>query len=116
MFSHIKVLPAGTNLLACLFAFKELVFSNEGRSALHSIYLRTQSSGIHDPEPESKYVTDGNHNLVSAFEWKKQPPLMCCWLTLLRSISTDDVLLVHVIEAVGLLSSSALHFCLDGKR
>lgn len=103
-------------MLACLLAFKALVFSNEGRSALQSIYLRTQSSGIQEPEPESKHGTDGIYNLINAFEWKKQPPLLCCWLTLLRSIDLEDVPQIHVIEAVGALSSSALHFCLDGKR
>ncbi|XP_059626354.1 protein virilizer homolog [Cornus florida] len=104
-----KVLPVGEELLACLSVFKELVCCNEGQSALLSIFLHIQSSGVEECESESR------HGFFNGFEWRKHPPLLCCWKNLLSYIDSKDVPPVFVIEAVGTLSSGAQLFCVDGK-
>lgn len=91
--------------------------SVEGQSALLSICLSIQSSGIEESESESRHENDVNYNLIdNAFDWKKQPPLLYSWVTLSRSIDSEDVPSLYAIEAVGTLCSGALHFCMDGKR
>ncbi|KAA8516811.1 hypothetical protein F0562_017079 [Nyssa sinensis] len=110
-----KVLPVGRELLACLSVLKELVSCSEGRSALLSICLHIQSSGVEECQSESRHERDGNYSLLNALEWRRHPPLLCCWTNLLSSIDSMDIPLVYAIEAVGVLSSGALLFCMDGK-
>ncbi|KAK3033337.1 hypothetical protein RJ639_034184 [Escallonia herrerae] len=118
-FSHLlrlcKILPVGRELLECVLAFKQLGLPIEGRSALLSI-LSHQTSNIEDFESDNRHDSDGNYNLDDAMEWKRRPPLLCCWITLLRSIDEEDILPVYAVEAVGALSLGALQFCMDGKR
>ncbi|XP_059646578.1 protein virilizer homolog [Cornus florida] len=110
-----KVLPVGEELLDCLSVFKELVCCNEGQSALMSIFLHIQSSGVEEFESESRHEKDGKYSLLNEFEWRKHPPLLCCWTNLLSYIDSKDVPPLFAIEAVGVLSSGALLFCMDGK-
>ncbi|KAM7500791.1 hypothetical protein LguiA_025205 [Lonicera macranthoides] len=111
-----KFLPVGRELLSCLSAFEELASSLEGQSALLSICLSIQTSGIEESESETRHENDVNYNLINnAFDWKKQPPLLYAWVTLSRSIDSEDVPPLYAIEAVGALCSGALHFCMDGK-
>lgn len=56
------------------------------------------------------------YNLLNEFESRKYPPLLCCWIKLLRSIDAKDSLSTYAIEAAGALSLGALHFCIDRKR
>ncbi|KAK6147265.1 hypothetical protein DH2020_018177 [Rehmannia glutinosa] len=110
------VLPLGTELLACLSAFKGMGSSTEGQSALLSIVKRIQSSTVQDSESQIRHETNASCGIIHASEWKEHPPLLCCWTTLLRSIDTKDVPAVHVAAAIDTLASGALGFCMDGKR
>ncbi|PSS01624.1 Protein virilizer like [Actinidia chinensis var. chinensis] len=103
-----KVLPVGRELFACLSTFKDLGSCSEGQRALLSMLLQIQSSR------NEGYDSDGRQ-LFNAFEWRKSPPLLCCWITLLRSLDSKDVVPDYAIEAVAALSSGALRFCMDGK-
>ncbi|GFZ09233.1 embryo defective 2016 [Actinidia rufa] len=103
-----KVLPVGRELCACLSTFKDLGSCSEGQRALLSMLLQIQSSR------NEGYDSDGRQ-LFNAFEWRKSPPLLCCWITLLRSLDSKDVVPDYAIEAVAALSSGALRFCMDGK-
>ncbi|XP_058205314.1 protein virilizer homolog isoform X4 [Rhododendron vialii] len=109
-----KVLPVGRELLACLSTFKELCFSSEWKSALHSLLLHIQSSRNEECDVDGRYERDGSDNLLNTFEWRKSPPLLCCWITLLRSLDSKDVVPDYAVEAVDALSSGALCFCMDG--
>ncbi|KAK6131594.1 hypothetical protein DH2020_034608 [Rehmannia glutinosa] len=109
------VLPLGTELLACLSAFKGMGSSTEGQSALLSIVKRIQSSTVQDSESQVRHETNASCGIIHASEWKEHPPLLCCWTTLLRSIDTKDVPAVHVAAAIDTLASGALGFCMDGK-
>lgn len=110
-----QVLPVGKELLACLTAFSELGSRNEGRSALAAISLHIQSA-IQEPEIGRRHERDAKYDLLSEFEWRSCPPLLCCWKKLLSSVDTKDSLSTYAIEAVDALSLGALHFCTDGKR
>ncbi|KAK3028735.1 hypothetical protein RJ639_037758, partial [Escallonia herrerae] len=110
----LQILPVGRELLECVLAFKQLGSSSEGRSALLSI-LSHQTSNIVDFESDNRHDSDGNYNFDDAMEWKRRPPLLCCWITLLRSIDMEDTLPVYAVEAVGALSLGALQFCMDGE-
>ncbi|KAL7225923.1 hypothetical protein ACSBR1_021135 [Camellia fascicularis] len=110
-----KILPVGRELLACLSTFKELGSCSEGQSALLSIFLHIQSSSTEEYDSDSRHERDGSYNLLNALEWRKSPPLLCCWITLLRSLDSKDDVPDFAIEAVGALSSGALLFCIDGK-
>ncbi|KAI8562895.1 hypothetical protein RHMOL_Rhmol03G0070900 [Rhododendron molle] len=109
-----KVLPVGRELLACLSTFKELCSSSEWKSALHSLLLHIQSSRNEECDVDGRYERDGSDNLLNTFEWRKSPPLLCCWITLLRSLDSKDVVPDYAVEAVDALSSGALCFCMDG--
>ncbi|KAI3471763.1 hypothetical protein Pfo_028416 [Paulownia fortunei] len=109
------VLPVGTELLACLSAFKEMGSSTEGQSALLSIVKHIQSSTIKDSEFQIKHESDASCSVIPASEWKDHPPLLCCWNTLLRSIDSKDVPAVQVAAAIDALASGALGFCRDGE-
>lgn len=110
----VQVLPVGKELMFCLMAFKELVSCNEGRSALVSIVRRTRFSleegftGGHEQ--------NGNTGVHNEFNWKENPPLLCCWKKLLKSVDSKDGLSSNAVEAVSALSLGSLCFCLDGKR
>ncbi|XP_052200578.1 protein virilizer homolog [Diospyros lotus] len=108
-----KVLPVGRELHACLSTFKEFCSSSEGQTALLSIFMHAQSSRTEEYDSDGRHETDGN--LFNALEWRKSPPLLCCWITLLRSLDSKDVIPDFAIEAVGALSSGALQFCIDRK-
>ncbi|KAL1813356.1 hypothetical protein ACET3Z_023421 [Daucus carota] len=110
-----KVLPVGRELVACLLAFKAISSSAEGRSAFQSIYLCVRSSGDQELKSEAKHGGDGKFFTIDAPKWKKHPPLLHCWLTLLRSISSGNLPQVHAVEALAALSLGVLRFVLDGK-
>lgn len=57
-----------------------------------------------------------SYNVPSEAEWKKCPPLLCCWKKLLRLIDTTESLSTYAIEAVHTLSVGSLQFCLNGDR
>ena len=114
--AFLQILPVGRGLLACLSTFKELGSCSEGQSALLSIFLHIQSSSTEEYDLDSRHEREGSYNLLNALEWRKSPPLLCCWITLLRSLDSKDDVPDFAIEAVGALSSGALLFCMDGKR
>ncbi|XP_059462211.1 protein virilizer homolog isoform X3 [Corylus avellana] len=107
------VLPVGKELLACLTAFSEIGSRNEGRSALAAISIHIQSA-IQEPELGRRHERDAIYDLLSEFEWRNSPPLLCCWKKLFSSVDIKD-LSTYAIEAVDALSLGALHFCTDGK-
>lgn len=110
-----QVLPVGRELLACLFAFKELGACNEAQSALASIFSHVLPGSIKKLESETSHEMEVGYNLLNEFESRKYPPLLCCWIKLLRSIDAKDSLSTYAIEAAGALSLGALHFCIDRK-
>ena len=102
-------------MLACLTVFKELGSCNEGQNALMAVFLRIRSGDV-ELEQERGHERGGSHNVLTEYEWKKLPPLLCCWTKLLRSVDPSDSFPTYAIEAVGALSLGALCFCVDGKR
>lgn len=114
--SLLQVLPVGRELLACLSTFRELSSSNEWQSALHSLLLHIHSSRNEESDIDGRYERDGSDNVLNAFERRKSPPFLRCWITLLRSLDSKDAVPDFAIEAVGALSSGALRFCMDGIR
>ncbi|KAG8376803.1 hypothetical protein BUALT_Bualt09G0101900 [Buddleja alternifolia] len=116
-FHHLigSVLPVGRELLACLSAFKEMGASSVGSSALLSISDHIQSSTIEDCESQIKHENDARWSTLPASEWKENPPLLCCWTTLLRSIDSKDVAAVQVAAAINTLALGALAFCIHGE-
>ncbi|KAI3829915.1 hypothetical protein L1987_04047 [Smallanthus sonchifolius] len=112
LFSLVKLLPVGKELVACLSAFKDLGSSSKGQSGLLSIFLHIQSSLNEESDPDSRQLINDIDNF-DIIELKKSPPLLFCWRTLLNSFETDDVPSVPTIEAVEALSLGALTFCMD---
>ncbi|KAI4348874.1 hypothetical protein L6164_009542 [Bauhinia variegata] len=108
-----QVLPTGKELLACVTAFKELASCTEGQSAIKALLF-----GVHSNDQKSESQKDGgamNFNIHGEAEWRSCPPLLCCWIKLLRSINTKESLSTDVIEAIYALSVGSLQFCLDGE-
>ncbi|KAK7392701.1 hypothetical protein VNO78_21145 [Psophocarpus tetragonolobus] len=107
-----QVLPVGKELLACLTAFKELASCGEGQMAFGAAHFDIHS---HAHELESrKDDRNVNYNVSSVAEWRKCPPLLGCWMKLLRSIDSKEGLSTDAIEAVYALSVGSLQFCLSG--
>lgn len=80
------------------------------------MYMCIQFSGDQVLESETKHGADGNYYTFNASEWKQHPPLLRCWLTLLKSISSENLPQLYAVEALSALSLGALRFALDGKR
>ncbi|MED6108787.1 hypothetical protein PIB30_027478 [Stylosanthes scabra] len=104
-----EVLPVGKELLACLTAFKELASCTEGQMA-----IRASLSGIHSQGHELESRNDKVVTYNDVIEWKKCPPLLSCWMKLLRSINTKDDLSSGAVDAVYALSLGSLQFCIEG--
>ncbi|XVE96282.1 hypothetical protein REPUB_Repub02eG0207600 [Reevesia pubescens] len=109
-----QVLPVGKELASCLTAFKDLGSCTEGRSALMSALLYSSSSTRGELESEIGYEKNENFHYLNESEWRKSPPLLCCWTKLLRSVDSKDCLSTYTIEAVKALSFGSLCFCMDG--
>ncbi|KAJ0027672.1 hypothetical protein Pint_36158 [Pistacia integerrima] len=109
-----QVLPVGKELVFCLTAFKELVSCNGGQKALVSTVCNTRST-LEELDSGGRHERNGNLSLLNEFEWRKNPPLFCCWTKLLESIDSKDGLSTYAIEAVSALSLGSLRFCVDGK-
>lgn len=74
-------------------------------------------SGIHHYARElDSQKDDMDVNIPSIVEWRKCPPLLNCWMNLLRSIDPTEDLSSYGIEAVYALSVGSLHFCPNGDR
>ncbi|XP_076952954.1 protein virilizer homolog [Bidens hawaiensis] len=110
LFTLVKLLPVGKELVACLSAFKEIGSSSEGRSGLLSILSHIQSSYNEESDLGNRQLINDNFDLI---ELKESPPLLFCWRTLLNSIEIDDVASTPTVEAVEALSLGALTFCMD---
>ncbi|KAK7268102.1 hypothetical protein RIF29_20789 [Crotalaria pallida] len=107
-----QVLPVGKELLACLAAFKELASCSEGQMAIVATFF-----GIHSHAREldsRKDYRNVNYNGLSVSEWETCPPLLSCWMKLLRSIDAKEDLMTYAIEAVYALSVGCLLFCMNG--
>ncbi|XP_042045917.1 protein virilizer homolog isoform X1 [Salvia splendens] len=109
------VLPVATELVTCLSAFKEMASSAEGRNALLSIVKHAMPSAVEDSENQIKHESNTSCGLIYANELKENPPLLCCWTTLLKSIDSKDVPAAQVASAIYTLASGALGFCIDGE-
>ncbi|MCE5166390.1 hypothetical protein HAX54_018489, partial [Datura stramonium] len=108
-----KVLPAGKELLSCLLALRLFWSSTKGKDALLSLCRRVQSSSIEEQELEKQFENGLNRDFI--LEWKDHPPLLCCWETLLRTPASKDDPPTYSIQGIGILSSGALSFCMDGE-
>lgn len=109
-----QVLPVGKELVFCLTAFRELVSCGEGQSALISIICHTHSA-LEEFDSGRGHERNDDRSLLNEFEWRKNPPLLCCWTKLLNSVDSNDGLSTYAVEAVCALSLGSLRFCLDGK-
>ncbi|KAK7345219.1 hypothetical protein VNO77_15803 [Canavalia gladiata] len=107
-----QVLPVGKELLACLTAFKELASCVEGQMAFGSTHFGIYSHA-HELEPR-KDDRNVNYNVYSLAEWRRCPPLLNCWMKLLRSIDTKEGFSTYVIDTVYALCVGSLQFCMDG--
>ncbi|XP_051150201.1 protein virilizer homolog isoform X2 [Andrographis paniculata] len=108
------VLPVGTELHACLSAFKEMGSSAEGQRSLLAVVKHLQCSENKDSESKTQPESDQSCSIIYALsDWKECPPLLSCLITLLRSINSKEVPPVQVMDAVGALVTGALGFCLD---
>ncbi|XP_017414401.1 protein virilizer homolog isoform X2 [Vigna angularis] len=108
-----QVLPVGKELLACLTAFKELASCGEGQVAFGATYLGIHSLAYElDPQKGDRNV---NYSVSSVAEWRKCPPLLSCWMKLLKSMDdTKEGLSTYAIEAVYALSVGSIQFCMNG--
>jgi len=114
-FCCFKVLPVGKELLACLTAFKDLASCDEGQMAFGATHLGINSHAYElDPRKGDRNV---NYSVSSVAEWRKCPPLLSCWMKLLKSIDdTKEGLSTCAIEAVYALSVGSIQFCMNGDR
>ncbi|OMO49780.1 Protein virilizer, partial [Corchorus capsularis] len=110
-----QVLPVGKELASCLAAFKDLGSCSEGRSALMSALLYSSSLDYGVFDSESGHEKNVNLHFLNESEWRKSPPLLCCWKKLLRSVDSKEFSTTYAIEAVNTLSLGSLSFCMDGK-
>ncbi|KAM6547755.1 hypothetical protein CsatB_019431 [Cannabis sativa] len=111
-----QVLPVGKELLACLTVFKELGSDNVGQNTLVVIFnrvlSRTEEIGSHRAQERDD---NGDYGNVDEFEWRKQPPLLCCWKKLLQSIDSKDGFSDYAIESINALCLGSSSFCMDGE-
>ncbi|XP_027363282.1 protein virilizer homolog isoform X3 [Abrus precatorius] len=107
-----QVLPVGKELLACLTAFKELASYGEAQMAFGETHFGINSR-VHEHEPQ-KDDRNVNYNVPSVAEWSKCPPLLSCWMKLLRSIDSKEGFSTYGIEAVYALCVGSLQFCMNG--
>lgn len=108
-----QVLPVGKELLSCLTAFKDLASSDEGCSALS--VLLDAGSNLLEPESERTNERDGKSAFQNDSEWRKCPPLFCCWTKLFRSVNSLDDSSAYAVEAVAALSFGSLSLCVNGE-
>ncbi|KAL3536025.1 hypothetical protein ACH5RR_004486, partial [Cinchona calisaya] len=108
-----QVLPVGKELLACVSALKELGSSTLGRDALLDIFLKVQPFMVEDCTLENRGGDDRDLRIINPCEWKENPPLRVCWSTFLMSIASRDGSPEYAVEAIGLLASGALLFCME---
>ncbi|KAK8715597.1 hypothetical protein V6N13_042928 [Hibiscus sabdariffa] len=109
-----KVLPVGKELVSCLTAFKDMGSCTAGRSALLSALLDSSSSTRKELESERGNEKNVNFHFLNESEWRKSPPLLCCWIKLLGSVDSKDYLSPFTLEAANALSLGTLGFCLGG--
>ncbi|KAK8672102.1 hypothetical protein V6N13_110476 [Hibiscus sabdariffa] len=109
-----KVLPVGKELVSCLTAFKDMGSCTAGRSALLSALLGSSSSTRKELESERGNEKNVNFHFLNESEWRKSPPLLCCWIKLLGSVDSKDYLSPFTLEAANALSLATLGFCLGG--
>ncbi|GKV31944.1 hypothetical protein SLEP1_g40595 [Rubroshorea leprosula] len=109
-----QVLPVGKELLSCLTAFKNLGSCDEGHSAFLALLVDNCSS-LQEPEPEGGNEKDGKFAFLNGSEWGECPPLLSCLRKLFRSVESQDVSSAYALEAVTVLSSGSLSFCMNGK-
>lgn len=111
-----QVLQVGKELLACLTTFKDFGSCKVGKSSLEAIYsralFRTEEVG-----PHGRYEREsGSNGLLNDFEWRKKPPLLCCWQTLFQSFDYKQGFSDYALECLSALSLGSLSFCVDGNR
>lgn len=109
-------MPVGKELLACVSAFKELGSSARGRSAFLSFFLKVQSFIAEDCALESRSGDNRDLRSITACEMRENPPLRVCFNTLLMSIASNDGSPEYAVEAIGLLASGSLLFCMEKER
>ena len=113
LFLNHQVLPVGKELLACLVALKEFIYSIQGRTALLSICSEFQASVLKEHGADEK---DVDINIPDECHWRQSPPFFCCWKKLLRSLDSKDNSSTYIIEAVHALALSAMSLCTENER
>ena len=111
-----QVLQVGKELLECLTTFKEFGSSNIGQSSLAAIFNHILSGTEEVVQGRYERDSTGNYSFLNDFEWKKNPPLLCCWKKLIQSIDSKDGFSESAIECLNALNLGSLCFCMDGKR
>ncbi|TYH21780.1 hypothetical protein ES288_A04G073500v1 [Gossypium darwinii] len=109
-----QVLPVGKELVSCLTAFRDMGSCTEGCNALLSALLNSSSSTHDELESERGNEKNVNFHFLNESEWRKSPPLLCCWIKLLKSIDSKDHLPPYTLEAANVLSLGTLGFCMGG--
>ncbi|KAB2034801.1 hypothetical protein ES319_D04G109100v1 [Gossypium barbadense] len=109
-----QVLPVGKELVSCLTAFRDMGSCTEGRNALLSALLYSSSSTHDELESERGNEKNVNFHFLNESEWRKSPPLLCCWIKLLKSIDSKDHLPPYTLEAANVLALGTLGFCMGG--
>lgn len=107
-----QVLPVGKELVACLTIFKELVSQAEGQRALLEAFIYIKSSNTDESQRGRSQETRAFYSHLIDADWRC--PLLYCWINLYRSIEKEG-LSIHSAEAVGVLCTGCLRFCVDGK-
>ncbi|KAJ4781842.1 embryo defective 2016 [Rhynchospora pubera] len=91
-------LPVGKEMLACALAFKDVVSSDQGRSALALILSHIQSASQQEQERK---------------EWLQSPPLLMCFEKLSRSHNLTESRPNIVVEIVCALSLATISLFMD---
>lgn len=102
--------------MSCLTAFRDMGSCTEGCNALLSALLNSSSSTHDELESERGNEKNVNFHFLNESEWRKSPPLLCCWIKLLKSIDSKDHLPSYTLEAANVLSLGTLGFCMGGNR
>jgi hypothetical protein len=94
-------LPVGKEMLACALTFKEVVLSDQGRSALALVLSHMQLSSQQDQERK---------------EWQRSPPLLRCFEKLSKSHDLTESQPDIVVEIIYSLSLGAISLLLGNER
>ncbi|CAL1370671.1 unnamed protein product [Linum trigynum] len=109
-----QALPVGRELLSCLISLKEMGSCSEGRSALLTSSSSVVNGTLMEVESHKGDERNGNRG-GDVYEWSNNPPLLHCWMKLLKFVDHLDGLSTWAVEAINALSAGSLSFCVNEK-